>query len=169
MKRRLLLDIVVLQGAAILKLLAREDEALLVRRGPLLVLDLGLHSLDGVGALDLKGDSLARQGLHKDLHTSTKAQHKMKRRLLLDIVVLQGAAILKLLAREDEALLVRRDPLLVLDLGLHSLDGVGALDLESDSLARQGLDEDLHATAQAEHEVKRRLLLDVVVGERAPC
>ena len=40
----------------------------------------------------------------------------MERRLLLDVVVREGAAVFKLLAREDQALLVRRDALLVLDL-----------------------------------------------------
>ena len=39
----------------------------------------------------------------------------MERRLLLDVVVRKGTSILKLLAREDEALLVRGDTLLVLD------------------------------------------------------
>jgi hypothetical protein len=34
----------------------------------LLVLDLLLHILDGVGRLHLEGDRLAREGLHKDLH-----------------------------------------------------------------------------------------------------
>ena len=41
-------------------------------------------------------------------------------------------------------LLVRRNSLLVLDLRLHVLDRVRALDLEGDRLARQRLDEDLH-------------------------
>ena len=68
MERRLLLDVVVAKGAAVLKLLSSEDEALLIGRDALLVLDLGLHILDGVGRLDLEGDRLARQGLHKDLH-----------------------------------------------------------------------------------------------------
>jgi len=63
---------------------------------------------------------------------------------LLDVVIAQRTPILKLLAGEDEALLVRGDALLVLDLALHIVDGVGALDLEGDGLARQGLDEDLH-------------------------
>jgi hypothetical protein len=39
-------------------------------------------------------------------------------RLLLDVVVRKGAAVLELLAGEDETLLVRGDTLLVLDLGL---------------------------------------------------
>jgi hypothetical protein len=60
---------------------------------------------------------------------------------LLDVVVRQGAAILKLLASEDETLLVWGNALLVLDLALHIVDGVGRLDLEGDGLARQGLNE----------------------------
>jgi hypothetical protein len=71
----------------------------------------------------------------------------MESRLLLDVVVAQGAAILQLLAGEDETLLVRRDALLVLDLGLDVVDGVARLHLEGDSLARQGLDENLHCRA----------------------
>jgi hypothetical protein len=60
----------------------------------------------------------------------------VERGLLLDVVVGQGAAILQLLAGEDEALLVRRDAFLVLDLGLDIVDGVAALDLERDGLPR---------------------------------
>jgi hypothetical protein len=60
---------------------------------------------------------------------------------LLDVVVAQGTAILKLLAGEDQALLVRGDTLLVLDLGLDVVDGVARLDVEGNGLTRQGLDE----------------------------
>ena len=63
---------------------------------------------------------------------------------LLDIIIAQGAPILKLLAREDQPLLVRRDALLILDLGLDVVDRVAGLDFEGDGLAREGLDEDLH-------------------------
>jgi hypothetical protein len=55
--------------------------------------------------------------------------------LLLDVVVRQGAAVLELLAGEDEALLVRGDAFLVLYLGLDVVDRVGRLDLERDGLA----------------------------------
>ena len=72
MQSGLLLDIVVRKGTAVLKLLAREDQALLVRRNALLDLDLGLHVLNGVVGLDLKGDGLAGQSLHENLHTTTK-------------------------------------------------------------------------------------------------
>ena len=42
-------------------------------------------------------------------HAAAQPQHQVKSALLLDVVVRQRAAILELLAREDEALLVRRD------------------------------------------------------------
>ena len=53
----------------------------------------------------------------------------MESTLLLDVVVREGPAVLQLLAGEDEPLLVRRDALLVLDLGLYVLDRVRGLDL----------------------------------------
>jgi len=148
---RLLLDVIVLQRAPILELLAREDQALLIRRDALLVLDLGLDGLDRVGALHLKGDGLACEGFHEDLHSPTQAEDQVEGRLLLDVIVLQRAPILELLAREDQALLIRRDALLVLDLGLDGLDGVGALDLEGDGLAGECLHENLHPSSQAQH------------------
>ena len=60
---------------------------------------------------------------------------------LLDVVVAQSAAILKLLAGEDQTLLIRGNALLVLDLGLDVVDGVARLDVEGNGLTRQGLDE----------------------------
>jgi len=78
---------------------------------------------------------LTRERLDKDLHAAAQAQHQVQRRLLLDVVVRERAAVLELLAREDQALLVRGDALLVLDLGLHVLDRVRGLDLQRDGLA----------------------------------
>ena len=77
----------------------------------------------------LERDGLARERLDEDLHAAAQAQHQVQRRLLLDVVVGQRAAVLELLAGEDEALLVRGDALLVLDLRLDVLDRVGRLDL----------------------------------------
>lgn len=48
----------------------------------------------------------------------------MESRLLLDVVVAEGAAIFELLAGKDQALLVWWDTLFVLDLGLHIVDGI---------------------------------------------
>ena len=78
------------------------------------------------------------------LGTTTQPQHQVEGGLLLNVVVGQGATILKLLAGEDETLLVGRNTLLVLNLGLDVVDGVRGLDFEGDGLASQGLDENLH-------------------------
>ena len=86
---------------------------------------------------------------------------EMKGGLLLNVVVGKGTAILELLSGEDQALLVGGDAFLVLNLGLDVVDGIGGLNLEGDGLTRQGLDEDLHSTAETEDQVEGRLLLDV--------
>merc|ERR1712072_693876 len=165
MEGGLLLDVVVGEGPSVLELLASKDQPLLVRGDALLVLDLGLHILDGVRGLDLEGDGLACEGLHEDLHTSPKTENEMEGGLLLDVVVGEGPSVFELLASKDQPLLVRGDALLVLDLGLHILDGVRGLDLEGDGLACEGLHEDLHTSPKTEHKMKGGLLLDVVVRE----
>ena len=87
MEGGLLLDVVVAERAAVLELLAREDQALLVggdaendvdqdntfgsdglHYAPLLVLDLDLDIVDGVRGLNLEGDGFAREGLYEILH-----------------------------------------------------------------------------------------------------
>ena len=78
--------------------------------------NLGLDIVDGIRRLHLKGDSLAGEGLDKDLHTTTKAKDKVKSGFFLNVVVRQGATVLKLLSGENETLLVGRNPFLVLDL-----------------------------------------------------
>ena len=74
---------------------------------PLLVLNLRLDVVDCVRALDLESDCLAGERLDEDLHTTAKTEDEMERGLLLDIVVRKSTAVLKLLAGEDETLLVR--------------------------------------------------------------
>ena len=87
---------------------------------------------------DTNREQRDRHALDEDLHASTQTQHQVQGGLLLDVVVSQSAAILELLAGKDQALLVRGDALLVLDLALHVLDGVRRLHLQSDGLAGQG-------------------------------
>merc|ERR1712184_198806 len=101
MEGGLLLDVVVGEGPSVFELLASKDQPLLVR-----------------------GDALACKGLHEDLHTSPKTENEMEGGLLLDVVVGEGPSVFELLASKDQPLLVRGDALLVLDLGLHILDGV---------------------------------------------
>src|SRR5258708_39720619 len=98
---------------------------------------------------------------------TTQTKDKMEGALLLDVVIRKSAAVLKLLACKDQALLVRWDSFLVLDLRLNIVDGVARLNLQGNGLTRQGLDEDLHPSAQSEHQVERGLLLNVVIGHRA--
>ena len=110
MKGGFLLNVVGSEGPAILQLLAGKDQTLLVWGNALLVLDLGLDVVDGIQGLHLKGNGLASQSLHKNLHTSPKAKHLMEGALLLDVVVSKRATILKLLTSEDKPLLVQGIP-----------------------------------------------------------
>jgi len=143
-KRGLLLNVVVGQRATVLKLLSSKNETLLVGWDTLLVLDLRLHIVDGIRRLNLKGDGLSGEGLDEDLHSTTETEHKMKGGLLLDVVIRKSATVLELLSSEDKTLLIRGDSLLVLNLALNVVDGVGRLNLESDGLSSQSLNEDLH-------------------------
>merc|ERR550514_1078229 len=110
-------------------------------------------------------DGLSGQGLDEDLHSSTETEDQVKSGLLLDVVVAESAAILKLLSSKDKTLLIRRDSFLVLDLGLDVVDGIRWLNIKGDGLSGQGLDEDLHSSTETEDQVKSGLLLDVVVTQ----
>ena len=76
--------------------------------------------------------------------TATDPKQQEQRRLLLDIVLSEGAAILKRLAPVDEALLDGIEALPVLDHLLDVQDSVGRFDLESDVVPAEGPDENLH-------------------------
>ena len=166
-KGRLLLDVVVRKSASVLKLLSSEDESLLVWWDALLVLNLGLDVFDSVAGFNFESDGLSSQSLYEDLHSTAEAKHQVKGGLLLDVVVAQRTTVFQLFAGEDQSLLVWWDALLVLNLGLDVLNGVAGLDFESDGLSGKRLDENLHSTAEAKHQVKGGLLLDVVVGKSA--
>merc|ERR1712112_448072 len=89
----------------------------------------------------------------------------MQSGLLLNVVVGEGPTVLELLASEDQPLLIWGNSFLVLDLGLNILDGVRGFHLQSDRLASQGLNEDLHSTSETQDQMQSGLLLNVVVGE----
>merc|ERR1712225_199143 len=101
MKGAFLLDVVVLQSAAIFQLLAGENESLLVWGNSFLVLDLGLHVLNSVALLHIKSDGLTSEGLHEDLHSTSESQDQVKGAFLLNVVVLEGSAVLELLSGEN--------------------------------------------------------------------
>merc|ERR1719433_2188230 len=66
--------------------------------------------------------------------SSSQSEHQVEGGLLLDVVIRQSAPILQLLSSKDQPLLVGWDALLVLDLGLHVLNGVAGLHLQGDGL-----------------------------------
>merc|ERR1711872_767280 len=74
MKSGFLLDVVVAQCAAILKLLSGKDETLLIRWNSFFILNFGFDIVNGITWLNLKGDGFAR-GLHKNLHVVVRSLH----------------------------------------------------------------------------------------------
>ena len=72
------LNVVVRKGTAILKLLASEDQSLLVWRDSLLILNFSFNILDSVTGLDLKGDGLTSKGLHEDLHVALEKDYNFR-------------------------------------------------------------------------------------------
>ena len=64
--------------------------------------------------------------------------------LLLDVVISNCVSSLELLPSKDQTLLVRRDSLLAMDLGLHRINGIRRLNIHSERLSSESLDEDLH-------------------------
>merc|ERR1712232_693921 len=167
MEGGLLLDIVVAKGPAVLELLSGEDESLLIGRDALLVLNLSLDVLNGVGWLDFEGDGLSGKGLNENLHTTTESEHEMESGFLLNVVIRESSSVFELLSSEDESLLIGGNSLLVLDLGLDILNGVRWLNLKGDGLSSESLDEDLHTSTKSQDQVKSGFLLDVVVGKGA--
>ena len=114
-----------------------ETESLQVCGDAFPVSDHGFHTTDGVGHLGIQSHGITRQGLDEDLHA-----HQVQNASVLYVVVQQCLAVLELLAREAETLLIWVYVLHVLDLGLHAADGVRHLDIKGDGVFRQGLDED---------------------------
>merc|ERR1712112_171169 len=89
----------------------------------------------------------------------------MESAFLLDVVVREGSSIFQLLSSKNQSLLIWRNSLLVLDLGLDVLNRVRGFNLEGNGLTSQGLYEDLHTSSQSENQMQGAFLLDVVIGE----
>jgi hypothetical protein len=77
-KDGILLNVIVVEGLLILKLLACETQALLGRWYPFLGLDLALHIVDGVRSLNVKGDGLVGERLDEDLKGRLLYKNKPK-------------------------------------------------------------------------------------------
>uniref|UniRef100_A0A0E0A079 DUF3475 domain-containing protein n=1 Tax=Oryza glumipatula TaxID=40148 RepID=A0A0E0A079_9ORYZ len=69
------------------------------------------HETETTGSMVASGSGVwARSWGVAASAAAAEAEHQVKRRLLLDVVVGQRAAVFQLLPREDEPLLIRRDP-----------------------------------------------------------
>ena len=87
---------------------------------------------------------LSQKSKGRIVNSSTKTKNKVKGGLLLDVVVGEGTSVLELLSCEDQTLLIRGNSLLILNLGLYIIDGVGRLNIKGDGLPGEGLNKDLH-------------------------
>ena len=96
-------------------------------------LDLDDWTCLGVAGLLVFGAS------HAVINGGSKRQLQL--RILLDVAISHRAPVLELLAREDEALLVGWDVLLVADLALDRVNCVRQLHLECDGLVVAGVDD----------------------------
>merc|ERR1719369_1249847 len=76
--------------------------------------------------------------------------------------------MLQLLTSKDQTLLIRRNTLLVLNLGLNILDGIRWFHLQGDGLSSESLHKNLHPSSKPKNQVQGALLLDVVVRKGAP-
>lgn len=82
---------------------------LLVGRNTLIVLDLSLYLVDRVGGFDFEHDRLAGDHVDEILHATAETKGEVHGGFLLNVVVRKRAAILQLLARKAQMLLVGRD------------------------------------------------------------
>ena len=69
------------------------------------------------------------------LVSSTETEDQVQGGFLLDVVVREGAAIFQLLSSKDQALLIRGNSFLVLDLGLDIVNGVRGFHIQGDGLS----------------------------------
>ena len=112
MQCALLLDVVFRDGATVLQLLAGGHETLLIWRYALFVLCLGVRSLD------IQAVVLPVSVFTKICMLPRRWSMQVQSTLLLDVVYREGTAVLQLLAGEDQTLLIWRDALYIMVLGL---------------------------------------------------
>merc|ERR1712045_878031 len=78
------------------------------------------------------------------LTATSETEYQVKSGFFLDVIVRQSSAIFQLFSSENQTLLIWRNSLLVLYLGLDILDSIISLYLKGNSLSCQSFDENLH-------------------------
>ena len=73
------------------------------------------------------------------LATASQSKYQVKGRFLLDVVVRKSPAVFQLFPGKDKTLLVWRNAFLVLNFGLHCVNRIRRLDLQSNGLSSQSL------------------------------
>jgi len=137
MECRFLLNVVVREGTSVFKLLSCKDKSLLLWWDAFFVLDFRFDVGNSIVGLDVQSNSFTSKRLHKNLHcTTAKSENKMECGLLLDVVVRQRSTVFQLFSCEDKTLLLRRDPLFVLNLGFNIGDCVVGLDIKCNCFPR---------------------------------
>ena len=111
----------------------------MIRENALLVLDLCLDVVNRVAGFHVERNGLSGEGLDEDLH----AEDQVQRRFLLDVVVTQRTTVLELLSGINQALLIRGNAFLVLDICLDVVNRVAGFHVERNGLSGEGLDENL--------------------------
>ena len=163
MKSRLLLDTVAEKSAIIFKLSAIIDQPLLVWWNAFLVLNLSLNDLYGVTRPNFKGGRFPYESLHKDLHSTTKMQHKIDGGFLLNVVVRKTSALMKCLAGKHQQLFIRWNTFFFLNLGLDISDSITLIDIKSNGLSGEKLHKNLHPTTKRCRKVEGGSVPDEVV------
>jgi len=159
----LLLNVVIGKSSSIFQLFSCENKSLLVRGNPFLVLNLRFHVRNRIGWLNIECYRFPCQRFDKDLHTSSQTEHQVQCGLLLDVIIRKSSTILKLLSGEDQTLLIWRNSFFVLNFSLHIGDSIRRLNIERDGFSSQSFYKDLHTSSQSKHQMKGRLLLNVVI------
>jgi hypothetical protein len=148
-KHRILLDVVSREGAAIFELLSGKDETLLIERDSFLVLNFGFDVIDRMRRLDFQDNGFAGESFDKDLHTTGETD-EVEGGFLLIVVIGERAAVYFFTG--TETLFIPGDALIVLDTGLD------VVDRDVRGVAGEGLDKDLHTTAETENKVQDRVV-----------
>ncbi len=110
----------------------------------LLILDHCFKIFNSIIWLNIKSIYLSCKCFHKDLHTTSKSQHKVKCGFFLDIIVSQCSSIFKLFTSKNESLLIWWNTFFILYFSFYIFDGVSWFHIKCNCLSCQCFHKYLH-------------------------